>query len=133
MFKRPEELIMAALALLWVVFSYFAVSYLGAPAQTALLTAALTLIWATVFFLLWQRNLTRLIWPLFLGLLTACWWPVLDWFAVRGLVAPEAFGDTIIVQKPWYASWTFKLIAAAVVALSGYGFKWKQYKKHTID
>ena len=69
MFKRPEELIMAALAALWVVFTYFLASYFGAPTQTALLITAFTLIWAALFFILWQRNLTSMIWPVFLGLL----------------------------------------------------------------
>ena len=49
MFKRPEELIMAALAALWVVFTYFLASYFGAPTQTALLITAFTLIWAALF------------------------------------------------------------------------------------
>ena len=49
MFKRPEELIMAVLAALWVVFTYFLASYFGAPTQTALLITAFTLIWAALF------------------------------------------------------------------------------------
>ena len=48
MFKRPEELIMAVLAALWVVLTYFAASYFGAPVHTALLICTLTLIWAAV-------------------------------------------------------------------------------------
>ena len=36
MFKRPEELIMAVLAALWVVLTYFAASYFGAPVHTRL-------------------------------------------------------------------------------------------------
>ncbi len=49
---------MAILAALWVVLTYFIADYLGAPTHTALLISALTLIWALVFFILWQRNIT---------------------------------------------------------------------------
>ncbi|MDO4997585.1 MAG: hypothetical protein Q4E16_02935 [Neisseria sp.] len=130
MFKRPEELIMAVLAALWVAFTYFMATYFNAPSQTALLIAALTLIWAVVFFILWQRNLTRHIYPIFLGLLIACWWPFLDWYAISGIVSTNALNDTIIVSKPWYATWTFKLIIALVPVLLGYAFKFKQYRKN---
>lgn len=125
MFKRPEELIMAVLAALWVVLTFFLVSYFGAPTQTALLISALTLIWAAVFFMLWQRHLTSWIWPVFLGLLVACWWPYLDWYAVRDLIAADVAGETIVVGKPWYATWTFKGILAVIPVVLGYGMRWK--------
>lgn len=129
MFKRPEELIMAVLALLWVVLTYFLAAYFAAPTQTALLITVLTLVWAAVFFGLWQRNKTNLIWPLFLGLLVACWWPFIDWLAIHSIVTPEAAGETIVVNKPWYDSWTAKGILSAIPTALGYLFKWKQHKK----
>ncbi|MDO4641152.1 MAG: hypothetical protein Q4A84_05545 [Neisseria sp.] len=129
MFKRPEELIMAVLAALWVVLTYFLAGYIGAPTQTALLIAALTLIWAGVFFMLWQRGHSAWSWPVFLGLLVACWWPALDWYAIRNLVAAGVASETIVIGKPWYASWTFKIILAVVPVVLGYGFKWKIARK----
>lgn len=129
MFKRPEELIMVVLAALWVVLTFFLASYFGAPTYTALLIAALTLIWGAVFFMLWQRNKTAWLWPVFLGLLVACWWPFLDWYAVRDLVAAGVANETILVAKPWYATWTFKIIAAVIPVVLGYGMKWKTSRK----
>lgn len=133
MFKRPEELIMAVLAALWVVLTYFAASYFGAPVHTALLICTLTLIWAAILFLLWQRDRIRLIWPLFLGLLTACWWPLLDWYAVSKFVEPGAVADTIVINKPWFASWTFKIILALVPTVAAYAVKYKHYRNHCHD
>ena len=123
MFKRPEELIMAALAALWVVFTYFLASYFGAPTQTALLITAFTLIWAALFFILWQRNLTSMIWPVFLGLFVACWWLFIDCVAIRGFVTPESVNDTIVLSKPWYDTWTAKIIWALIPVVFGYIFK----------
>ena len=133
MLKRPEEFIMAILAALWVVLTYFIADYLGAATHTALLISALTLIWALVFFILWQRNITHLIWPVFLGLLVACWWPFLDWYAVSDILVPGASSETIVIAKPWYATWTFKMIIAAIPVLAGYAVKWKFKRKAPIS
>lgn len=133
MFKRPEELIMAVLAVLWVVFTYFAADYFGAPAETSLLITTLTAIWALVFFLLWQKNRTAWLWPLFLGLLVACWWPFLDWFAIKDIVITGAQADTILIAKPWYASWVFKAIIAVLPVIGGYAVKWKIRRKEPIS
>ena len=75
MFKRPEEIIVLILALLWVALSYYFAAILISDAYTILLITVLTFVWAAICFLLWQRNLSRHIWPLFLGRLVACGWP----------------------------------------------------------
>lgn len=137
MFKRPEELILATLTALWVVLTYLIANYFGAPMQTKLLISALTLICSVVCFVLWQRNLSRNIWPFFLGLLTACWWPYLDWVAVRDILVSGGTisADTIVIAKPWYATWTFKWIIALAPVLLGYAVKWKlrNGRQKTID
>ena len=125
--KRPEEVIMAVIAALWVVLTYSCARYLGAPVHTVLLISALTLIVLVPAFLLWQRNRVAWLWPLFLGLLVACWWPFLDWWAVKDLVLPG--GDTIVLQRPWYASWTFKLVLAVLPVLGGYAWMWQQRRR----
>lgn len=125
MLSRPEEFIMAILAGLWVVLTYFLASYTDMPTHTALLITVLSLVWVIVFFLLWQRNRIRLLWPIFLGLLVACWWPALDWLAIKDVLAPGAMGETIVISKPWYATWTAKLIYAAIPMLMGYVVMWK--------
>lgn len=133
MFKRPEELIVLVLALLWVALTYFAAASFIADAPTVWLIAGFTFAWAAVCFVLWQRNFSRLIWPLFLGFLVACWWPLLDWIAVKDLVVSEAQSETVLLAKPWYATWTFKLILAAVPVLAGYFFKWKRAKHRKLQ
>ncbi|WP_373741076.1 hypothetical protein [Neisseria sp.] len=129
MFKRPEELIMLALAVLWTVCTYFLAGWLGAPVQTSLLIACLTLIWAGACFLIWQRGFSRWLWPLFSGFLVACWWPFLDWYAVSGIVMPQAAGDTLVVNLPWYATWTFKIIIALVPVAVCYALLWRSARK----
>ena len=69
MLNKPEEFIMAVLAGIWVVITFIICRYLHLPTDTGLLVTTLTLIWALVFFLLWQRGRTCKIWPVFLGLL----------------------------------------------------------------
>lgn len=134
MLSKPEEFIMAVLASLWVVLTYFMASYAGMPVHTALLITVLTLLWALVLFLLWQRNRTRLLWPVFLGLLVACWWPALDWLAVKDLLIPGVESSTIILNLPWYATWTAKLIYALLPILGGYAMMWKlKYHRSNRD
>ena len=56
MFKRPEEIIVLILALLWVALSYYFAAILISDAYTILLITVLTFVWAAICFLLWQRN-----------------------------------------------------------------------------
>lgn len=133
MFKRPEELIVLILALLWVALTYFTAAYFIADNYTVLLITSLTFVWAVVCFVIWQRNLSRMVWPLFLGALVACWWPLLDWLAVKDILLAGAQNDAILVAKPWYAGWTFKLILAAVPVLAAYFVKWKRAKQRKLN
>ncbi|MDO5687142.1 MAG: hypothetical protein Q4G42_07155 [Neisseria sp.] len=129
MFRRPEELILAVVAILWVVLTYFLGSWLGADIATIVKITLATLLWVVLLFILWQQDKIRWIWPLFFGLLIACWWPYLDWIAKRGLVDNAAAADTIILAAPWYATWTFKLLTAALPVLLGYLWLLAQRRK----
>lgn len=129
MFKRPEEILVLILAICWLVCTYFLAAYLGADAYTVLTITGLTLLWAAASFKLWQRNLSRHIWPLFLGFLVACWWPYLDWLAVKDIAVSDSGSQAVLIAKPWYASWTFKIILALIPTAAAYAFKWKQSKK----
>lgn len=120
MFRQPEELILATIAVVWVVMTYFIGTWLGADLATTLKITLATLLWVVLLFILWQQDKIRWIWPLFLGLLTACWWPYLDWIVKRGLVDSAEAANTIILAAPWYASWTFKLLIAILPVLVGY-------------
>ena len=54
-----------------------------------------------------------------------CWWPALDWLAIKDLLQLNAAADTIIVSRPWYATWTAKFIYAILPMLAGYVLIWK--------
>ncbi|MCF7521339.1 hypothetical protein L4G92_04655 [Neisseria sp. ZJ106] len=123
MFKRPEELIVLILALAWTALSYFAAAAFSGDAYTVLLITISTAVWAAVCFLIWQRNLSRHVWPLFLGTLTACWWPLLN----------RLDGGNTSGEAAWYAGWTFKLILALIPAAAGYAYKWKKARRLKIE
>ncbi len=56
MFKRPEEIIVLILAVLWIAGTYFLAALFGADAYTVLKITALTLLWSAASFLLWQKT-----------------------------------------------------------------------------
>lgn len=56
MFKRPEEIIVLILAVLWIAGTYFLAALFGADAYTVLKITALTLLWSAASFLLWQKK-----------------------------------------------------------------------------
>lgn len=126
MFKRPEEIIVLVLAVLWVVLTYFLAAFCGADAYTVMLITGLTLIWTAVCFRFWQKGWERKIWPVFLGSLVVCWWPMLDWLAVKDIIVPNSEAAAIVVAKPWYADWIFKSFLALLPVVAGYAFKWKR-------
>ena len=128
MFQKPEEVIMAILAAAWVVLTYFLAGWTGATAKYVLLISGLTAGWAVVAFWLWRAGWADELWPLLLGGLVACWWPWLDGFALRHIVAPAA-GEVLVVGKPWYASWLFKIILALLPVVGGYVYKWRKGQK----
>lgn len=133
MFKRPEEIIVLVLAALWVALTYFTATYIGTNVYTIFLITGLTLAWAVICFILWQRNLSGAIWPFFLGCLVACWWPILDWFAIKDFIVPGAESQTLVIAKPWYAGWTFKIILATIPVILGYVFKWKRARQRQFE
>ncbi len=62
MFSKPEEVIMACLAALWVVLTYVAVRFTG-HWGTVLAVTGFTALWATVVFLLWQAGKIEKLYP----------------------------------------------------------------------
>ena len=128
MFNKPEELIMAVLAGLWVVASYFLAGFTGASAKYVFLITGLTLGWSALSFTVWRADRLSAWWPVLLGLMAACWWPWLDWLVVRGVV-PESSNGVIVLNKPWYASWTFKLTVSLLIAAAGYAYKWQRGRR----
>ena len=80
MMNKPEEVIMACLAVLWVVITYVLIRFTGAQWSYVLMVTGFTAVWAFVAFVLWQAGRIEKIYPLLIGALVACWWPLLDWF-----------------------------------------------------
>ncbi|MGE9549195.1 hypothetical protein [Snodgrassella alvi] len=126
MLNKPEEFIMAILAGIWVVITFIICRYLQLPTDTGLLVTTLTLVWALVFFLLWQRARTRNIWPLFLGLLVMCWWRAIHHGSSEIMLNSDG-STTKLVH--WYGSWTALIIYALIPVIAGYAFKWWQHKR----
>lgn len=124
MFDKPEEIMMAVLFAAWVALTYFVAARLGVSGKYVLLVTGLTAGWAVLGFAVWKAGYAGALWPVFIGLLAACWWPWLDGLAVRG-----AAGDALIVAAPWYASWPFKLLTALSLTVAGYVHKWRQKQK----
>lgn len=128
--KKPEEIIMAVLAALWVVLTYFILNYIHTDLVTMLTITGCTLLWCIVAFVFWQKNLMTWVWPVFVGLLIACWWPIFDWlyFHLNGIDTAR-INEVMMVEKTWYATWTFKLIIAIVPTLIAYVVAWKFAQK----
>lgn len=131
MFSKPEEIIMAALGAVWVVLTYFLAGWTGASAKYVLLITGFSVAWTLLAFVLWKKGWVGILWPLLLGGLVACWWPWLDGLAMRG-VAVSA-GSVMVVAKPWYASWTFKIIVALIPTICGYAWKWYLSRQPNFD
>jgi hypothetical protein len=126
MLNKPEEFIMAVLAGIWVAITFIICRYLQLPTDTGLLVTTLTLIWALVFFLLWQRGRTSNIWPVFLGLLVMCWWRAIYYSSTEIILNKDNSTSTLV---HWYGSWTALIIYALIPLIAGYGFKWWQHKR----
>lgn len=128
MLNKPEELIMAFLLAVWVVLTYCAAAYAtGASVKYVFLITGFTALWSVVSFVLWQAGRASGLYPVLAGALVACWWPWLDWLAVRGVAATG--NDVLVVVKPWYASWWFKLTLVALPIVGGYVRQWRKSQK----
>ncbi len=122
MFNKPEEIIMAVLALLWVAASWFLAALFAMPAHYVILITALNAVWIAAVFRLWQTERIYPLLPVAAALFTACWWPCLDGWAEN---SSYLHTDGTV----WYATWTFKFTTAALVLIVGYIWKWRRYRK----
>lgn len=126
MLNKPEEFIMSILAGIWVILTFIFCRYLRLPTDTGLLVTTLTLLWALVFFLLWQRGNSRNVWPIFLGLLVICWWRAIYWSASINVLNAD---NSIQNNVSWYGSWPALIIYAIIPIIGGYTYKWWCHKK----
>ncbi|MDK4564548.1 hypothetical protein [Kingella kingae] len=133
MFKRPEEVIMAILALLYLVLTYFLAGWAtAASVKYTFLILGFNAVWAIAAFLLWQADRIRWLVPLLLGVLVLCWTPWLDWFMLRD-VLPAADGSVLLPPRPWYATWWFKGILALIPVVAGYIWQYKRHHHRKIN
>ncbi len=122
--RKPEEFIFGIIGVLWVILTFYLAYSAAAPMPITLLITTLTIIWCFITFKFWQKAWLGYVWPIFLGLLVACWWPMLDWLPAKDFVMATG-QDALLLVKPWYATWTFKIIMAILPVLIGYGISWK--------
>lgn len=115
MFNRPEEMIMAILALLWLGFQYWLAAWAtGATVFYTFMITGLVALWTLAAFFFWKKDLIYRYFPIFLGLLVACWTPWLNYLAAGAAV--------------WYTGWMFK--ATLVIMPIVVGYAWLSKRNH---
>lgn len=133
MFRKPEELIMAILLLLWVVVAYFLADYATAShTKYTLMITAFNLIWAIVSFVSWKFDKWAFVLPLLVGALVACWLPWLDWFAFKDILATQGTA-VLVVERPWYADWIFKGIVVLIPIIATAVIQFRQRRQRQLQ
>ncbi|MDK4697849.1 hypothetical protein QDY71_08845 [Kingella negevensis] len=121
MFNKPEEILMAILAAIWMGANYYlaALATSAMPKYTFMITIAVV-VWTCLTFWLWHKEVLFRVYPIMLGLLVGCWTFWLDWFT-QG-----------VNPAPWYATWWFKLILVALPIVGFYGKEWANRHKRQL-
>ncbi|MCG7657381.1 hypothetical protein [Wielerella bovis] len=125
MFQKPEEIIMAILAVLWVALNYYAAGIATAASlKYTFLISGCVLLWTIVSFWLWRSERILRLYPVLLGLFIGCWTFWLNYFA-QGKTAAD--GSTI-----WYATGWFKLILVIVPIVASYAWLWRRQHQRKL-
>ncbi|MFH4354809.1 MAG: hypothetical protein WDW20_04470 [Neisseriaceae bacterium] len=122
MTKKPEEIILAALGIVWMFASYFLARYLGMDIGTSIQLLLYNAVWVIFFYSVWKNAFLYLTWPVFLGAFIAAWTPLLDGYAQLhkpGSVTTQSL-SWACAPLPWYATWYFKFILVMSVVFIGY-------------
>ena len=123
MFQEPEDFILAAFAIVWTGVTFLLCKqFIAMDLSGSLKVTIATGVLLTALFVAWQMGVWRK-WflPLIAGAFVACWWPLLDWIAIKKHLPQGVAANTpIIFNAPWYASWTFKLSLTAAVIVAGF-------------
>ena len=132
MFQEPEDFILAAFAIVWTGVTFLLCKqFIGMDISGSLKVTIATGVLLAALFVAWQMGVFRK-WflPFVAGAFVACWYPLLDWIAIKKHLPQGSTADTpIIFNAPWYASWAFKLsLTAAVIVASGI-WLWVKGKK----
>ena len=132
MFQEPEDFILAAFAIVWTGVTFLLCKqFIGMDISGSLKVTIATGVLLAALFVAWQMGVFRK-WflPFVAGAFVACWYPLLDWIAIKKHLPQGLTADTpIIFNAPWYASWTFKLSLTAAVIVAGFVWLWVKRKK----
>ncbi|MBN3859190.1 hypothetical protein GKC56_01360 [Neisseriaceae bacterium PsAf] len=120
MFKKPEEIIIAILGVIWIVATYFINYWLGVNNDITVQIVLYNIVWVIATFLVWKNEKIYLTWPVFLGLFVAAWTPLLTWYAQKSAGYDIQTTDLICTQMPWFATWYFKFGLVLAVIVIGY-------------
>lgn len=131
MFQEPEDFLLAAFAIVWTGVTFLLCKqFIAMDFSGSLKVTIATGVLLTALFVAWQMGVWRK-WflPLIAGAFIACWYPLLDWIAIKKHLPQGVVANTpIVFNAPWYASWTFKLSLTAAVMVVG--FVWLFVKRN---
>lgn len=118
MFKKPEEIILAILAVAWIVLTYFINHWLGVNSGITIQIMLYNMAWVVIIYIVWKKDKIYSTWPIFIGFLMAAWTPILTWYAQKNAGYTSNI-DLVCGPMPWFATWYFKfglVISANIIA-----------------
>lgn len=119
MFRRPEECLMALLAILWLGAHYWLAALLtSASVFYTFFITGLVALWTIVLFWLWHKDWIYPILPAGVGLWLGCWIPILSFWA-NGEIT-------------WYNNIWFKVLVVSVPIVLGYLKRYQHQHKHLV-
>lgn len=121
MHLKPEEIILATLGLLWLIFTYLLCTQHLMVSNSILVQIWLyNLSWVVATFWVWKKQSLYLTWPLFLGALVAAWCPLLTWRGLKDVNASLLNGSIYCEPLPLYATWYSKFIIVFSTVIISY-------------
>ncbi len=124
---KPEEIILAILGVLFIGgMAYFIHGYYALPLPFGLYSSLSIALWTITLFMLWKYNALTWLWPIWVGLFVACWFPLLGYWA-QSTAAGQT--DAFLLTTPWYDTWTTKIILFVAPTLIAYYAAYRLYQK----
>ena len=121
---QPEEIILAALGFLWLVFTYLLCAHLMVDNDVLIQVLLYNLSWIVAACWVWKKQSLYLIWPLFLGALAASWCPLLTWQGLKNINADLPTSSIYCTQLPLYATWYSKFIIVFGIVVIAYSARY---------
>ncbi|QRN41691.1 MAG: hypothetical protein GKC53_06230 [Neisseriaceae bacterium] len=120
MFKKPEEIIIAILGIVWIILCYFINRWLVVSNDITVQIILYNIVWVITTFLVWKNEKIYLTWPIFLGLFVTAWTPLLTWYAQKSAGYDIQTANLMCIQMPWFATWYVKFGLVLAVMFIGY-------------